>query len=172
MVLEQDSDGDVLTMDEWKQLCVEMDRLEDAMEDETESSSSTYDESYADNECKGTDINGETLCQEPSRKRAWNAHHLFPGGQQVHIEDTMDLSASDTGVSTAGDWKQALDEFEDENDCENSSDDGDGNETNDERCTVRRTACIAKATKTRADEHWNCVVETARLSKFKARQQR
>ena len=75
---------------------------------ERRSPSSAYDESYADNECKGTDINGETLYQEPSKKRAWNAHHLFPGGQQVHIEDTMDLSAPDTGASTAGDWKQAL----------------------------------------------------------------
>ena len=37
----------------------------------------------------------------------------------------LDLSAPDTEVSTAGVWKQALEEFEDENDCENSSDDSD-----------------------------------------------
>ena len=54
---DEDPDGEVLTMDEWKQLCVEMDRLESAMEHETEESSSACDESYADNECKGTDIN-------------------------------------------------------------------------------------------------------------------
>ena len=50
----------------------------------------------------------------------------------MHVDDTMDLSAPDTEVSTTGDWKQALEEFEDENDCENSSDDSDGSETNDE----------------------------------------
>jgi len=129
-------------------LCVEMDRLEDAMEDETEESSSTYDESYADNQCKGFDINGETLYQEPSKRRAWNAHHLIAAGRRVHFDDTIDFSAPDTEVSTAENWKQALEEFEDENDCKNNRDDSDGNETNDERCTVPRTACIAKATKT------------------------
>ena len=51
-----DPDGEVLTLNEWRQLCVEMDALEDAMEDETESSSSTYDESYAENDFWGTDI--------------------------------------------------------------------------------------------------------------------
>ena len=165
-------DGEVLTMDEWKQLCVKVDRLEGDVEHETEKSSSAYDESYADNECEGTDINGETLYQEPSKKRAWIAHHLFAGGRQVHVDDTMDLSAPDTEVATAGDWMQALEEFEDENDCENSSDDSDGSETNDVRCTVPRTASTAKATKIRPDEHWNCVVGTARFSKFQARQQR
>ena len=80
----------------------------------------------------------------------------------MHFDDTIE-------VWTIGDWKQALEELEDENDCENRSDDSDGSETNDERRTV---ACIAKATKTRPDEHWNCVVGTARSSKFKARQQR
>ena len=90
----------------------------------------------------------------------------------MHFDVTMDFPAPDTEVSTAGDWKQALEEFEDENDCENSSDDSDGNETNDERCTVPRTACIAKAMEARADEHWNCVVGADRFSKFKARQQR
>ena len=84
----------------------------------------------------------------------------------------MDLSAPDTEVSTAGDWKQALEEFEDENNCDNSSDDSDGSETIDERWTVPRIASTAKATKTRPDEHRNCVVGTARFSKFKARQQR
>ena len=80
----------------------------------------------------------------------------------MHFDDMIE-------VWTIGDWKQALEEFEDENDCENRSDDSDGSETNDERRTV---ACIAKATKTRPDEDWNCVVGTARSSKFKARQQR
>ena len=84
----------------------------------------------------------------------------------------MDLSAPDTEVSTTGDWKQALEEFEDENDCENSSDDSDGSETTDERSTVPRIASTAKATKIRLDEHWNCVIGTARFSKFKARQER
>ena len=74
MELEDDPDGEVLTLDEWRQLCVEMDRLEGAMEEYTESSSSTCDESYADNECMGTDINGETLYQEPSKKKAWTVH--------------------------------------------------------------------------------------------------
>ena len=41
--------------------CVSKWTLEGGMESETEGSSSTYDESCADNECKGTDINGETL---------------------------------------------------------------------------------------------------------------
>ena len=68
--------------------------------------------------------------------------------------------------------RAVLEEFEDENDCKNSIDDSDGSETNDESCTVPRTACIAKATKVRPDEHWNCVVGTARNSMFKARQQR
>ena len=90
----------------------------------------------------------------------------------MHVDDTMDLSATDTEVSTTGDWKQALEEFEDENDRENSSDDSDGSERNDARCTAPRTACIAKTTKIRRDEHWNCVVGTARFDKFKARQQR
>ena len=90
----------------------------------------------------------------------------------MHVDDTMDLSGPDTEVLTAEDWKQALEEFEDENECENSSDDSDGSETNDVRCTVPRTASTAKATKIRPDEHWNCVVRTARFAKFKARQQR
>ena len=90
-------------LNEWKQLCVERDRLEDAMEDETESSSSAYDESYT------------------------------------------------------------------ENDCKNSSDGSDGNETNDERCTAPCTACIAKATKTRPDQHWNCVFAKARFPKIQSR---
>ena len=81
MELEDDPDGEVLTMDEWKQLCVEVDRLEGGMEHETEGSSSAYDESC----CKGPDINGETLYQEPSQKRAWTAHHVFAGGRQVHV---------------------------------------------------------------------------------------
>ena len=98
MELEDDPDGEVLTLDEWRQLCVEMDRLEGAMEEYTESSSSTCDESYADNECMGTDINGETLYQEPSKKKAWTVHHVFAGGRQVHFDDTMDLSAPDTGL--------------------------------------------------------------------------
>jgi len=115
-----------------------MDGIEDAMEDETESSSYTYEESYAENECEGTDINGETLYLEASRKRAWNAHHLFAGGRQVHFDDT-------TEVWTIGDWKQVL------------------SETDDERCTVACIASTAKATKTRPDEHWNCVTGTARL---------
>ena len=177
MELEEDPDGEVLTLDEWKQLCVEMDRLEGAMEHETDESSSAYDESSAAydessavNEFKGTDINGETLDQEPSKKRAWTAHHVFAGGRQVHFDDTMDFSAPDTEVSTAGDWKQALEEFEDENDCENSSDDSDVSEPNDERCTVPRIASTAKATKIRPDEHWNCVVGTARFSNFEALQ--
>ena len=74
MESQEDPDGEVLTMDEWKQLCAEVDCLEGAMEHETEGSCSSYDESCADNECKGTDINGETLYQEPSKKRAWIAH--------------------------------------------------------------------------------------------------
>ena len=45
-------------------------------------------------------------------------------------------------------------------------------ETNDVRCTVKSTASTAKGTKIRPDEHWNCVVGTARFAKFKARQQR
>ena len=165
MESDEDPDGEALSLDEWRQLRVEIDRLEDGLEDETESSSSACDESYAENECKGTDINGETLYQEPSKRRAWNAHHLFAGGRHVHFDDTIE-------VWTIGDWKQALEEFDDENDCENSSDDSDGTGTNDERCTVPPFVCIAKATKTRRDEHWNCVVGTARCSKFKARQQR
>ena len=60
MELEEDPDGEDLTLDEWKQLCVKVDRFEGGMENETEESSSAYDESYADNECKETDINGET----------------------------------------------------------------------------------------------------------------
>ena len=90
----------------------------------------------------------------------------------MHVDDTMDLSAPDTEFSTTGDWKQAVEEFEDENDCENSSGDSDGSETNDERCTVPRIASTAKATKIRPDEYWNCVVGTARFSKIKAGQQR
>ena len=74
-------------------------------EHEPEDSSSTHDDSYADNECKDTDINEKTLFQESSKKRAWIAHHLFAGGRQVHIDDTLDLSAPDKEVSTAGDWK-------------------------------------------------------------------
>ena len=105
-------------------------------------------------------------------KRACIAHHSLASGRQVHVNDTMDLSAPDTEVSTTGGWKQALEEFEDENDCENSSDDSDGSETNDARCTMPRTACIAKATKIRPDEHWYCVIGTARFARFKARQQR
>ena len=96
MESDEDPDGEVLTMYEWKQLCVEMDRLEGAMEHETEESSSACDGSYADNECKGTDINGETLHQEASKKRGWTAHHVFAGGRQVHFDDTMNLSAPDT----------------------------------------------------------------------------
>jgi len=152
------------TLDEWKQLCVKVDRFEGGMENETEESASAHDESYADNECKGTDINGETSYQEPSKKRAWIAPHLCAGGRQVHVDETMDLSVPDTEVSTTGDWKQALEEFEDGSDCENSSDDSDGSETNDERCTVPRIASTAKATKMRPDEHWNCVVGTARFA--------
>ena len=146
MQSDEDPDGEALTLDEWRQLRVEMDWLEDGLEDETESSSSACDESYAENECKGTDINGETLYQEPSKRRAWNAHHLFAGGRQVHFDETIE-------VWTIGDWKQALEEFKDENDCENSSDDSDGTGTNDERCTVPPFVRIAKATKTRRDEH-------------------
>ena len=126
MESDEDPDGEARSLDEWRQLRVEMDWLEDGLEDETESSSSACDESYAENECKGTDINGETLYQEPSKRRAWNAHHLFAGGRHVHFDDTIE-------VWTIGDWKQALEEFDDENDCENSSDDSDGSETNDER---------------------------------------
>ena len=96
MESDEDPDGEVLTMYEWKQLCVEMDRLEGAMEHETEESSSACDGSYGDNECKGTDINGETLHQEASKKRGWTAHHVFAGGRQVHFDDTMNLSAPDT----------------------------------------------------------------------------
>ena len=132
-----------------------MDRLEGAMEDETEESSSTYDESSADNECKGTDINEETWYQEPPKKRT---HHLVAGGRKVHVDDTMNLSATDTEASTAEDWKQVLEEFEDENDCKSSIDGSDGSETNDERWTVPRIVSTAKATKIRPDEHWNCVV--------------
>ena len=54
----------------------------------------------------------------------------------MHVDGTMDLS--DTEVSTAGDWMQALELFEDENERENSSDDNDGSETNDVRCKVPR----------------------------------
>ena len=162
MESEDDPDGEALTLNEWRQLCVERDRLQDALEDETESSSSAYDESFAENECKGTDIDGETSYQEPSKKRALNAHHLFAGGRQVHFDDTMQ-------VCTIGNWKQALEEFEDESNCENSSD---GSETSGERCTVACIASTAKATKTRPDEHWNCVVGTARLFQVsRARQQ-
>ena len=53
MESEEDPDGEVLTMDEWKQLCVKVDRLEGGMEHETEGPSSAYDESYADNEWQG-----------------------------------------------------------------------------------------------------------------------
>ena len=60
MESDEDPDGQVLTMDEWKQLCVEMHHLGGGIEQETEGSSA-YDESYAENECKGTDINEETL---------------------------------------------------------------------------------------------------------------
>ena len=74
MELEEDPDGEVLTLDEWNQLCVEMDRLGGGMEQETEGSSSACDESYAENECKGPDINGETLYQEPSKKRELGPH--------------------------------------------------------------------------------------------------
>ena len=42
MESDEDPDGEVLTMYEWKQLCVEMDRLEGAMEHETEESSSAF----------------------------------------------------------------------------------------------------------------------------------
>ena len=70
MELEEDPDGEVLTLDEWNQLCVEMDRLGGGMEQETEGSSSACDESYAENECKGPDINGKTLYQEPSKKES------------------------------------------------------------------------------------------------------
>ena len=41
----EDPDREILTMNEWKQLCVKVIRLEDDMELETEGSSSTYDES-------------------------------------------------------------------------------------------------------------------------------
>ena len=47
-----------------------------------------------------------------------NVHHLFAGGRQVHFDDTIE-------VWTIGDWKQAFEKFEDENDCENRSDDSD-----------------------------------------------
>ena len=53
MESKEDPDGEVLTFGEWTQLCVEVDRLERAMEHETEGSSSACDESHADNECKG-----------------------------------------------------------------------------------------------------------------------
>ena len=98
-----------------------------------QSSSSTYDESYAENECKDTDIN-----QEPSKRRALNAHHLFAGGRQVHFDNTIE-------VWTIGNWKQALEEFEDENDCEKSSDDSDGSETNDERTAQRHELSASRS---------------------------
>ena len=37
----------------------------------------------------------------------------------MHVDATI-------GLLTAEDWKQGLEKFEDENDCENSSDDSDG----------------------------------------------
>ena len=92
-------------MNEWKQLCVKVIRLEDGREHESEGSSSTHDDSYAGNECKDTDINEKTLFQESSKKRAWIAQHLFTDELQAHVDDTMDLSAPDKEVSTAGDWK-------------------------------------------------------------------
>ena len=75
---------------------------------------------------RGADMNGETLYQEPSKQRAWITRHVFAGGRQVHVDVTIGLSAPNTEVLTAEDWKQGLEKFEDENNCENSSDDSDG----------------------------------------------
>ena len=73
MESEEDPDGEVLTMDEWKQLCVKVDRLEGGMEHETEGSSSAYDESYADNECKGPTLM-ERRCTRNHRRRELGSH--------------------------------------------------------------------------------------------------
>jgi len=123
---EEDPDGEVLTMDEWRQLCAEVDSLDDegVRQHETEGLSSAHDGSCG--ERKEADISGETSHQEPSAKRARIVHHV------VQVDDAMGLSALDTEVLTAEDWKQALEEVEDENECESSSDDSDGSDEEEE----------------------------------------
>jgi len=113
---EEDPDGEVLTMDEWRQLCAEVDSLDDegVRQQETEGLSSAHDGS-----CGARN-------QEPSAKRARIVYHV------VQVDDAMGLSAPDTEVLTAEDWKQALEEVEDENECESSSDDSDGSDEEEE----------------------------------------
>ena len=50
MELEEDPDGEALTMDVWKHLCAKVDRLEGGMEHEMDGSSSAYDEFHPENE--------------------------------------------------------------------------------------------------------------------------
>ena len=131
---------------------------------ETKGSPSACDESYSDNECMGTDINLKRRCTRNHRRRELGSHTT-----RLQVDGgCMSTMRWIFQPQTAGDWKQALEEFG----CESGSDDSDGSETNDARCTMPRTACIAKATKIRPDEHWYCVVGTARFARFKARQQR
>ena len=67
--LEQNLDGQILsmvvTMDDWEQLCVEMDRFKGAMEHVTE-------ESYADNECRRGTL---TPAATPKTKSTWSPQH-------------------------------------------------------------------------------------------------
>ena len=154
---EEDPDGAVLT------------RLEGAMERETEGSTSAYDESYADKSARGPTLM-ERRCTRNHRRRELGSHTtcLQVDGKcmstirWIFQPQTQRSRPLETGSKLSKSLKTR-------NDCERSSDDSDVSETNDVRCTVTR---IAKATKIRPDEHWNCVAGTARFAKFKARQQR
>ena len=73
MELEDDPDGEALTLDEWRQLCVEMDRLDGAMEDETEGSSSACDELMLTVSARGP-TSMERRCTSNHRKRELGPH--------------------------------------------------------------------------------------------------
>ena len=72
MELEEDPDGEVLTMDAWKQLCVEMDRLED-FEDENDCENSS-DDAASETDTQDGSIGKVTEAQECKRIERAGCH--------------------------------------------------------------------------------------------------
>ena len=90
MELEEDPDGEILsmvvTMDDWEQLCVEMDRFKGAMELDPE-------ESYADNECRRGTL---TPAATPKPKSTWSTSQASTTNESSRMSESSSTNSVET----------------------------------------------------------------------------
>jgi len=126
--------GAMLASDEWAHLCAEIDGLEHEGSSnlETGGASTICDTSAGDNEWDGADTATEACSSGSSAKKARLAGGVLTDLESDDVDDELETSFVGWELLCAHDWRQALEEVQDEIERASESDETDGSDESTE----------------------------------------